>query len=100
MLGQRAALVTDPTQDMTDRYGRTLAYLDKADGWDDSIEAARAGAAHSYIYHDHPAERADEVAAAEKEAKTAGRGLWGHPASARRLQFHAGEGNGATPSGR
>jgi micrococcal nuclease len=47
MLGQRAALV--PTQDMTDQYGRTLAYLDKADGWDDSIEAARAGAAHSYI---------------------------------------------------
>ena len=47
MLGQRAALV--PTQDMTDQHGRTLAYLDKADGWDDSIEAARAGAAHSYI---------------------------------------------------
>ena len=32
-----------------------LAYLDKADGWDYSVEAARAGAAHSYVYHDHPA---------------------------------------------
>jgi len=39
-------------------------YLDTADGWDYSIEAARAGAAHSYIYHNHPGTRADEVAAA------------------------------------
>jgi micrococcal nuclease len=30
---------------MYDRYGRTLAYLDKADGWDYSVEAARASAA-------------------------------------------------------
>jgi micrococcal nuclease len=79
MLGQRVAMVTDPTQDVHDRYGRTLAYLDKADGWDYSVEAARAGAAHSYIYHNHPAARADEIAAAEREAKTAGRGLWGRP---------------------
>src|ERR1700694_1761421 len=79
MLGQRVALVPDPTQDTTDRYGGTLAYLDKADGWDYSIEAARAGAAHSYIYHGHPAERAGEIAAAEQEAKAAGRGLWGPP---------------------
>jgi micrococcal nuclease len=79
LLGQRVAFITDPTQGTYDRYGRTLAYLDKADGWDYSIEAARAGAAHSYIYHDHPAERADEIAAAEQEAKAAGRGLWGPP---------------------
>jgi micrococcal nuclease len=79
MVGQRVALVTDPTQDMTDRYGRTLAYLVRADGWDYSVEAARAGAAHSYVYHGHPAERADEIAAAEQEAKAAGRGLWGPP---------------------
>ena len=43
MLGQRVALVPDPTQDVTDRYGRTLAYLVRADGWDYSVEAARAG---------------------------------------------------------
>jgi micrococcal nuclease len=79
MLGQRVALIPDPTQDRTDRYGRTLAYLDKADGWDYSVEAARAGAAHSYVYHNHPAARADQIAAAEQEAKTAGRGLWGAP---------------------
>ena len=62
---------------MYDRFGRTLAYLDKADGWDYSVEAARAGAAHSYVYHGHPSARADEIAAAEQEAKAAGRGLWG-----------------------
>jgi micrococcal nuclease len=79
LLGQRVAFITDPTQGMYDRYGRTLAYLDEADGWDYSVEAARAGAAHSYVYHNHPAVRADVIAAAEQEAKTAGRGLWGPP---------------------
>ena len=60
---------------MYDRFGRTLAYLDKADGWDYSVEAARAGAAHSYVYHGHPSARTSEIDAAEQEAKAAGRGL-------------------------
>src|SRR5258705_13598975 len=64
---------------MYDRFGRTLAYLDKVDGWDYSVEAARAGAAHSYVYHGHPSARASEIAAAEREAKAAGQGLWGPP---------------------
>jgi micrococcal nuclease len=79
LLGQRVALLPDPTQDRTDRYGRTLAYLDRGDGWDYSVEAAQAGAAHSYVYHNHPAARAPEIAVAEQEAKIAGRGLWGPP---------------------
>ena len=54
-----------------------MAYLDKADGWDYSVEAARAGAAHSYVYHNHPAARADEIAAAEQEAKAARPGTVG-----------------------
>jgi micrococcal nuclease len=45
LLGQRVAFATDPSQGMHDRYGRTLAYLDKADGWDYLVEAARAGVA-------------------------------------------------------
>jgi micrococcal nuclease len=77
LLGQRVAFVTDPSQGMYDRFGRTLAYLDKASGWDYSVEVARAGAAHFYVYHGHPSARADEIAAAEQEAKAAGRGLWG-----------------------
>ena len=79
LTGQRVALVIDPAQGLYDRYGRTLAYLDKVDGWDYSIEAARAGAAHSYIYGDHPAARYPEIAAAEQEARDAQRGLWGPP---------------------
>jgi len=39
LLGQRVAFVTDPSQGMYDRFGRTLAYLDKADGWDYSVPA-------------------------------------------------------------
>lgn len=79
LLGQRIALIYDQTQGLYDRYGRTLGYLDKADGWDYSVEAARAGAAHAYIYHDKPPARYPEIAAAEKEARDAQRGLWGPP---------------------
>ena len=79
MVGQRVALVTDPTQDMTDRYGRTLAYLVRADGWDYSIEAARAGVAQSYVYDENPVSRFDAIKAAETEAREFQRGLWGPP---------------------
>jgi micrococcal nuclease len=79
LVGQRVALITDSTQDLHDRYGRTLAYLDKADGWDYSIEAARAGMAHSYVYADNPVARNAAIAAAEQEARDAHRGLWGPP---------------------
>jgi micrococcal nuclease len=79
MLGQRVALVTDETQSRTDRYGRTLAYLVRADGWDYSVQAARAGTAKSYIYDGRPVERYDLTAAAEQEAKLARRGLWDPP---------------------
>ncbi|MCV7229083.1 thermonuclease family protein [Mycolicibacterium komossense] len=79
MLGQRVALVPDPTQDRTDRYGRTLAYLVRGDGWDFSVEAARAGAARSYVYRGHPVARFAAIEAAQGEAQDAGRGLWGPP---------------------
>jgi micrococcal nuclease len=79
MLGQRVALIPDPTQDRTDRFGRTLAYLVKADGWDYSVEAARAGAARSYVYGGHPVSRYVVIEAAEKEARDTQRGLWGSP---------------------
>jgi micrococcal nuclease len=69
MVGQRVALVTDPTQDRTDRYGRTLAYLGRADGWDYSVESARAGAAKSYVYGGRPVSRHDAITAAEQEAR-------------------------------
>ncbi len=79
MMGQRVALEPDPMQARTDRYGRTLAYLVRADGWDYSVEAARAGTAHSYVYGGHPVARHAAIEAAEQEAIDAHRGLWGPP---------------------
>lgn len=79
LVGQRVAVVPDPTQDRTDRYGRTLAYLVKGDGWNYSVEAARAGAAQAYVYRGSPVQKYAEIAAAEQEAKSASRGLWGPP---------------------
>jgi micrococcal nuclease len=52
----------------------TLAYLVRADGWDYSIEAARAGTAHSYVYGGVPVSRYDAIEAAEAEARDAHRG--------------------------
>ena len=79
MVGQRVALQPDPSQDRTDRYGRTLAYLVRADNWDYSVEAARAGTAKSYVYGGSPVSRHGAIEAAEAEARTALRGLWGSP---------------------
>jgi micrococcal nuclease len=79
LVGQRVAMQGDPTQDRTDRYGRTLAYLVKADGWDYSVEAARAGTAKSYVYGGVPVTRYAAIEAAQAEAKAALRGLWGPP---------------------
>ncbi|WP_238994836.1 thermonuclease family protein [Mycolicibacterium chubuense] len=79
LTGQRVAIITDYTQDSHDRYGRTLAYLDKPDGWDYSTEAARAGTGRAYIYGHRPAVRSPQIEAAENEARQAARGLWGPP---------------------
>jgi len=79
LLGQQVAVQPDPTQDRTDRYGRTLAYLVRADGWDYSVEVVRAGMALSYVYGGNPVERYPAIVAAKQEARNAGRGLWGAP---------------------
>ncbi|MES5383479.1 nuclease [Mycolicibacterium conceptionense] len=79
LLGQRVAVTPDPTQGTYDRYGRTLAYLVKADGWNYSVEAAREGTAKSYVYHNKPVTEYPVISAAEQEAIAAKRGLWGAP---------------------
>ena len=78
LLGQRVAFATDPSQGMStaspDRgllgQGRRLGLLGRS---------SPCGCCPSYVYHGHPSARADEIAAAEQEAKAAGRGLWGPP---------------------
>lgn len=79
LAGQRVALVGDPTQDARDRYGRTLAYVELADGRDFSVLAAGAGMARSYVFDDKPVTRYPDIAAAGAQAHTARRGLWGPP---------------------
>lgn len=79
LTGQRIALVADPSQDSHDRYGRTLAYVEMADGRDFSVTAAAAGMARSYVYDRNPVSRYPDIAAAETQARTARRGLWGPP---------------------
>lgn len=83
LTGQRITLTADPTQDATDRYGRTLAYVNMTDGRDFSIEAVRSGMARSYVYDDKPVSRYPEIRAAEDEARAALRGLWGPPCNGR-----------------
>lgn len=74
--GQAVRLLADPTQDDTDRYGRSLRYLIVGSGENYSTLAAEAGAARAYIYNDTPVTQHPAISAAEDRARAAGRGLW------------------------
>ncbi|WP_396932603.1 thermonuclease family protein [Mycolicibacterium sp.] len=78
-VGQRVSMEADPTQGLTDRYGRTLAYLDLPDGRDFSVESVRAGMSQVATYGKRPVQRFAALTAAENEAKTLHAGLWGPP---------------------
>lgn len=76
LLDQPVRLVGDPTQATRDRYRRLLAYVYLPDGSNYSVLAAAAGAARAYVY-DVPDAAHPAIAAAQDEARAAGRGLWG-----------------------
>lgn len=59
-----------------DRYGRLLAYVRRADGFDVNLELARQGFADELSIAPNQA-RADEIAVAVAQARAAGIGLWG-----------------------
>lgn len=81
--GRDVEVRPDPTQDATDRYGRTLAALVLPDGANVSVLAAEAGAARSYV-HDVPVSAHLAITAAEDRARAAGRGMWACAAPAGR----------------
>jgi micrococcal nuclease len=82
-VGQWVSVVCDPTQDATDRYGRTLAYIGLPDGRDFSTECVRAGMSKVVT---------DELAAAEAVAKDQHTGLWAaSPAATTRVSSPATE---------
>ncbi|MBN1529434.1 MAG: thermonuclease family protein [Thermoleophilaceae bacterium] len=76
VLGQSVNLVSDPTQDAVDRYGRSLFYVDRADGLDVGLAMIRAGWAAAYVYDEEP-QRIDSYDLAAEDAAEARRGAWG-----------------------
>jgi micrococcal nuclease len=71
-------VVTDPTQDRHDRYGRLLAYVFLRGETRPVNERLLAdGAARVYVYRNRAFRRLAAFRLAEREAMSAGRGLWG-----------------------
>ncbi len=75
--GKRVRLEYD--QRRTDRYGRTLAYVHLPDGTFVNAEIIRRGYGHAYTRF--PFKHLDRFRQLEREARRAGRGLWGSDAT-------------------
>jgi endonuclease YncB( thermonuclease family) len=75
--GTRVKLVSDPTQDRVDRYGRLLRYVVKrSTGRDLNRAQVYAGWATVYVYGGNPFERVSSYREAQRAAKAAPRGIW------------------------
>ena len=75
-LGRRVTLAFGGRR--SDRYGRHLAHLYRADGLWIQGEMLKRGLARVYSFRDNRALMA-EMLALEREARAAGRGIWAHP---------------------
>ena len=73
--GRSVTITTDPTQDLTDRYGRRLAYVG-ASGADFGRTMVSSGWAKTYVY-DVSFQRVRTYRAAERSARSARRGVHG-----------------------
>jgi endonuclease YncB( thermonuclease family) len=74
---RRVTLITDPSQDRIDRYGRLLAYAIRRDGFDLDLAQLRRGWAEVYVYEHNPFRRVRGYRRAQGAARRAGRGVWG-----------------------
>jgi micrococcal nuclease len=74
--GRPALLVTDPSQDRFDRYGRLLAYV-QVGGVDVGKRQIRRGWAMPYVYDDNPFRRYVTYLHQQIKAKSESRGVWG-----------------------
>jgi endonuclease YncB( thermonuclease family) len=74
LVGRPATLVSDPSQDAKDRYGRTLAYVEIG-GRDVGRRQIRAGLATVYVFR-APFRRLATYTAAQSAARDAADGLW------------------------
>ena len=73
--GHRVTLVTDPTQDRFDRYGRLLAYAIRG-RVDLNRAQVRHGWANVYVYAGVPFKRVSSYRRAAAGARSADRGVW------------------------
>jgi endonuclease YncB( thermonuclease family) len=74
--GRRVTLVTDPSQDRFDRYGRLLAYVYR--GHKNLNRAqVRRGWAEVYVYGGNPFRQVRSFRRAARAARAEGRGVWG-----------------------
>lgn len=74
--GTRVVLVSDPTQDRVDRYGRLLRYVMKS-GRDMNRVQVNRGWARVYVYDNNPFKRVSGYKKSQRRAKNAERGIWG-----------------------
>jgi len=75
--GRRVRLVSDPTQDERDRFGRLLAYVELRDGTDLGRAQVRDGWAEPYVFDGDPFRRVGGYRRAARRARADGRGVWG-----------------------
>ncbi|MGI8726626.1 MAG: thermonuclease family protein [Solirubrobacterales bacterium] len=74
--GARVRLLRDPNRAPSDRYGRSLRYLERGKG-DIGEAMVRAGNAAPYAYRGRPYGRQESYEVAAEEAQRAGDGVWG-----------------------
>lgn len=76
-VGTRVVLVSDPSQDLRDRYGRLLRYVVRlSDGRDVNRAQVGRGMARVYVYDRTPFRRVAAYRDSQYAARTQNRGLW------------------------
>jgi micrococcal nuclease len=74
--GTKVRLELDPGLDHEDRFGRTLAYVEKG-GVNVNVELVRLGAAAPYFYRGDRGRYATALLDAARRAREGRKGLWG-----------------------
>ncbi|MDV6277701.1 thermonuclease family protein [Rhodococcus erythropolis] len=77
--GAQVTLLTDPSADDVDKYGRSLRYITLTDGTDYSVLAATEGMAREYPSYTTPLAKSADIVAAQTNAQSRQVGLWGPP---------------------
>nr|DAX81323.1 MAG TPA: nuclease-like protein [Caudoviricetes sp.] len=74
--GKTVYLVSDPTQDSVDKYGRKLFYVYLEDGTNVAYQMIKDGYGHEYTYKSNPHKWQSQFKSAQDDARNNKRGLW------------------------